>query len=94
MFFSIGPGYRAERGLVLERAEFGERDFAVGVGIRRVAAEQAGFLRHGMLGGVLGMVLHLNGLRVVRQDGSGLSKGSGGAEKAEKRDGDDCGLQS
>jgi hypothetical protein len=39
VFFSIGAGYGAERGLVLEGAEFGERDFAMGVGVRRVAAE-------------------------------------------------------
>ncbi len=91
VFFFVGASDVAEGSLVDGRSKVSEGNFALGVGVRRVA-EQARFLRQGVLGGVLGMVLHLNGLRGIGQYRSGLPEGSGGAEKTKERESDDSGL--
>jgi hypothetical protein len=91
VFFSIGAGYVAERGLVLEGTELRQRNLASGIAVGR-DAEQGGLLGHGMLGGMLRMVRHLNGLGGVGHDGSGLSESRGSAEKAQKTESADCGL--
>ena len=89
MFFFVGAGDVAERSVVHGRREVGKSDFALRIGVRRVAAEKARLQSHGVFGGVLRMILHLNGRRDVAQDGSGLGKGAGGAQKKKERDGGD-----
>jgi hypothetical protein len=87
--FSKGAGDVAKRGFLLEGSpEFRQRTLALGIAVSR-ATEQAGFLRHGVLGGMLGMVAHLKGLGGVGQDGRVLCEGGSATEKTES---DDCGL--
>src|SRR5207302_11278474 len=74
------------------RSKVSERNFALGVSVRRVA-EQGRFLGQGVLGGVLGMVHHAHGRWYVAQNGSGqLRRGRSGAEKTKERESDDSGL--
>jgi hypothetical protein len=89
VFFSVGAGDVAERGFIQRRrAKFPQGLLAMGVAIG-IRAKQAGLQCHAMLGSVLVMFGHLNGLGVVGQDGSVLAEGAGGTKKAKKADGED-----
>jgi len=88
VFLSVGAGDVAKRGVIHGRRKFRQRNLTFCVA-DRTAAEQAGFRPHSVLGGMLRAIIgHLNGLRVVALDGSGLSES--GCCAAQKTESENC----
>src|ERR1700719_4610822 len=87
VFFPVGAGYVPKGSVVHGRCQFRQWNLTFGVA-DRTAAEQAGLRRHGVLGGVLGTIVrHVNWLRIVALNRSGLSEGSGrGTQKKKSKD--------
>ena len=87
-FFAEGAGGVAERNRLGDRAELPERAFALGVGVGvGPGADQRLFGGQAMLGGVLGVLGHLDGLYLGGDGSSDLSERGGSAEKEESDEG-------
>jgi hypothetical protein len=83
VFFSVGACDVAKGSVVHGRRKLRQRNFTFCVA-DGTAAQQAGFRSHGVLGGMLRAVIrHLDGLRVVALNGSGLSESGCATQKTE-----------